>query len=56
MEGARHDGRGVAVFDLDGTLLAWDTQLLFCQFVLRREGWRRCYLLLFLPLLPLAPV
>ncbi len=47
---------GVALFDLDGTLLAWDTQLLFCDFVLRREGWRRFYLLLFLPLLPLAPI
>lgn len=47
---------GVALFDLDGSLLAWDTQLLFCHFVLRREGWRRFYLLLFLPLLPLAPL
>jgi phosphatidylglycerophosphatase C len=47
---------GVALFDLDGSLLAWDTQVLFCEFVLRREGWRRLYLLVFLPLLPLAPI
>ncbi len=47
-------GRGYALFDLDHTLLPHDTQVLFCNFVLRREGWRRVYLLWFLPLLPLA--
>ena len=34
----------LALFDLDGTLLAHDTQLLFCQFVLRRHGLRRLFL------------
>ena len=47
---------GVALFDLDGTLLAWDTQVLFCGFVMRREGWRRVLLLPFFLLLPLAPL
>jgi len=36
--------RRLALFDLDGTLLAHDTQLLFCQFVLRRHGLRRFFL------------
>jgi HAD superfamily hydrolase (TIGR01490 family) len=34
----------LALFDLDGTLIAHDTQLLFCQFVLRRHGLRRLFL------------
>jgi len=34
----------LALFDLDGTLLADDTQLLFCQFVLKRHALRRFYL------------
>lgn len=34
----------LALFDLDGTLLAHDTQLLFCQFVLRRHPLRRLFL------------
>jgi len=46
--------RGYALFDLDHTLLPHDTQALFCNHVLRREGWRRVYLLWFLPCLPLA--
>lgn len=45
---------GYALFDLDHTLLPHDTQVLFCNYVLRREGWRRVYLLWFLPCLPLA--
>lgn len=45
-----------ALFDLDKTLLPHDTQALFCNYVLRREGWRRVYLLWFLPCLPLAAV
>ena len=45
---------GYALFDLDHTLLPHDTQVLFCNYVLRREGWRRAYLLWFLPCLPLA--
>jgi HAD superfamily hydrolase (TIGR01490 family) len=43
-----------AFFDLDQTLLPYDTQALFCQHVLQREGWRRAYLLVFLPVVPLA--
>jgi HAD superfamily hydrolase (TIGR01490 family) len=54
--------RGYAFFDLDHTILPHDTQSLFCNFVLRREGWRRVYLLSFagflilggLRLIPLA--
>lgn len=38
-----------AFFDLDLTLLPYDTQLLFCNHVLRAEGWRRFYLVFFLP-------
>ena len=49
-------GKGIALFDLDQTLIAWDTQLLFCNWVLRREPSRRAYLLLFLPFLVLARV
>lgn len=46
--------RGLALFDLDGTLIAWDTQMLFCDHVLRREGWRRAYLPVFAAFLPVA--
>jgi phosphatidylglycerophosphatase C len=48
--------RGLALFDLDGTLIAWDTQVLFCDHVLRREGWRRAYLLFFAAMLPAAKI
>jgi HAD superfamily hydrolase (TIGR01490 family) len=34
----------LALFDLDGTLVAHDTQLLFCNFVLRRHPLRRLFL------------
>lgn len=47
--------RGVALFDLDGTLLAWDCQLLFRHFVLRRHPWRAWLLPIFLAAVPLAP-
>jgi HAD superfamily hydrolase (TIGR01490 family) len=43
---------GIAAFDLDGTLLAWDCQLLFRHHVLRREPWRVLALPLFLACLP----
>jgi len=46
--------RGYALFDLDQTLIPWDTQLLFCDFVLKRHPLRRLYLLAFLPLLPFS--
>jgi len=45
---------GIALFDLDGTLIAWDCQLLFRHFVLRREPWRGVFLPVFLAFLPLA--
>lgn len=48
--------RGIALFDLDGTLLPWDCQVLFCHRVLRREGWRRFYLPVFLLFVPFAKV
>lgn len=46
--------RGIALFDLDGTLLPWDCQLLFRHFVLRREPWRGLFLPVFLMFLPLT--
>lgn len=48
--------RGLALFDLDGTLIAWDTQVLFCDHVLKREGWRRAYLPFFAAFLPAAGI
>ena len=45
-----------ALFDLDQTLLPWDTQALFCNFVLRRHGWRRLYLPFYAAALPLRAV
>jgi phosphatidylglycerophosphatase C len=45
---------GIALFDLDGTLLAWDCQLLFRHYVLRRKPWRGVFLPLFLMVLPAA--
>jgi phosphatidylglycerophosphatase C len=45
---------GIALFDLDGTLIAWDCQLLFRHFVLRREPWRGLFLPVFLAFVPLA--
>jgi len=39
-----------AFFDLDHTLLPFDTQALFANFVLRRERWRTGYLLGFAPM------
>lgn len=46
--------KGVALFDLDGTLIAWDCQLLFRHFVVTREPWRGLFLPVFLIFLPLA--
>lgn len=39
-----------AFFDLDHTLLPFDTQALFANFVLRRERWRTGYVLGFAPI------
>lgn len=44
---------GIALFDLDGTLLAWDCQLLFRHQVVRREPWRGIFLPVYLTFLPL---
>ena len=44
---------GLALFDFDGTLVPWDTQMLFADFVLRREPVRRLYLPLFATFAPL---
>ncbi len=38
-----------AFYDLDHTLLPHDTQTLFANYVLRREGWRRIFWLFFAP-------
>lgn len=46
--------KGIALFDLDGTLIAWDCQLLFRHFVLRREPWRGVFLPVFLAFVPFA--
>ena len=45
---------GIALFDLDGTLLPWDCQLLFRHHVVRREPWRGIFLPVFLAFLPLT--
>lgn len=47
---------GIALFDLDGTLIPWDCQLLFRHHVVQREPWRRCFLPIFLGLAPLYPI
>ncbi len=44
---------GIALFDLDGTLVPWDCQIVFRQHVVRREPWRGLFLPVFLLLLPL---
>lgn len=44
---------GIAIFDLDGTLLPWDCQIVFRHHVVRREPWRAVFLLVFLAFLPL---
>lgn len=48
--------QGIALFDLDGTLIAWDCQILFRHFILRHEPWRRIFLPVFLAFLPLVSV
>lgn len=48
--------QGIALFDMDQTLIQWDTQLLFCNWVLRHEPVRRLFLVIFLPFLPLMTV
>lgn len=45
---------GIALFDMDGTLLAWDCQLLFRHHVLRAEPLRLFSVPVFLAFLPFA--
>lgn len=45
-----------AIFDLDQTLLPYDTQVLFCNYVLRQHPLRRAYLGLFGPAVMLRAV
>jgi HAD superfamily hydrolase (TIGR01490 family) len=45
---------GIGLFDLDGTLIPWDCQVLFRHFVLRREPWRGWFLAVFMVFLPLV--
>lgn len=42
------------LFDLDQTIIPWDTQLVFRSFVLRREPARRLLTLVFIVFLPLT--
>lgn len=44
---------GIALFDLDGTLLPWDCQIVFRHHLVRREPWRGVFLIVFLAFLPL---
>lgn len=46
--------RGYALFDLDYTLIPQDTLLLLCNYTLKRHRARMLYLLVFLPVVPLA--
>ena len=52
MTDERKEG-GLALFDMDGTLLPWDTQYVFSCFVVQRHPWRRLLLLFYLACLPL---
>lgn len=53
---AAQNTKGWALFDLDQTIVPWDLQVLFCNFILRCEGWRRVLVWPFFFLLPLAKV
>lgn len=44
--------QGFAIFDLDYTLLPYDTMFLFANFILKKERWRLFYLALVLIFLP----
>jgi len=47
---------GFAFFDLDHTILPFDTQALFCNYVLQREPLRRAYVIPFAPAVALAAI
>jgi HAD superfamily hydrolase (TIGR01490 family) len=46
--------KGIALFDMDGTLLAWDCQLLFRHHVIHEQPLRGLAVILFLKFLPFA--
>lgn len=52
----RFQEKGFALFDLDQTLIPWDTQLLFANWIIRKEPIRRLYLAVFLPFTPFASI
>ena len=56
LEDTNNEPRGYALFDLDQTLIPWDTQLLFCDFIIKRMPIRRLFLLGLIPLLPFTKV
>jgi phosphatidylglycerophosphatase C len=45
--------RGLALFDFDGTLIPWDTQVIFANHVIRHAPLRRLYLPFFAAFAPL---
>lgn len=47
------DAPETVLFDLDQTIVPWDTQLVFRSYVLQKEGWRRPLTLVFLLFTPL---
>lgn len=46
--------KGLALFDFDGTLIPWDTQVVFANRVLKDEPLRRSYLAMFAAFAPMA--
>jgi phosphatidylglycerophosphatase C len=51
-EQAEKSKRGLALFDFDGTLIPWDTQVIFADHVLRQAPLRRLYLPFFATFAP----
>ncbi|MGC6427650.1 MAG: haloacid dehalogenase-like hydrolase [Akkermansiaceae bacterium] len=45
--------RETVLFDLDQTIVPWDTQLVFRSYILQNESWRRILTLVFLAFTPL---
>lgn len=45
--------RRVVLFDMDGTLVPWDTQYVFAGYVVRKHPWRVMFLFYFLLHIPL---
>lgn len=55
LDPVKHDGDHI-LFDLDQTIIPWDTQLVFRSYVLQQEPWRRLLTVVFLAFLPLVKV